>query len=241
MDDNEFLRLKIEPSMPIELNTFAASLYAYGDNFNMFAKKNGGGSALLLKEVSKGSIVVDLVCSAIPLLLDYVAHFKMLYGFFCKGRQEGVSDEELPRAAKHMRGMVAPIVSDPDGLISIFHIKGGVTIESLTINYQEANACDNSARRRLETRDASEDVRLKRMLTIERFAKGSQNTCNAGVVEDISPRAMPLIFNNDADKGTMLHDDPFNKAFIVDLSVMSARGQIRAYKILKVHESIPLN
>lgn len=66
MDDNEFLRLKIEPSMPIELNTFATSLCAYGDNFNMFAKKNSGGSALLVKEVSKGSIVVDLVCSAIP-------------------------------------------------------------------------------------------------------------------------------------------------------------------------------
>lgn len=241
MDGNEFLRLRIEPSAPIELNTFAASLCAYGDNFNMFAKKSGGGSALLVKEVGKGSIVVDLVSTTIPLLLDYVAHFKMLYGFFCKGRLEGVSDEELLRAAKHMRGMVAPIVSDPDGLITISRVKDGVTIESLTINYQEANACDNSARRRLEMRDDSEDVRPKRMLTIERFAEGFQKVCNAGVVEDISPRAMPLVFDDDADKDAMLHDDPFNKAFIVDLSVMSARGQIRAYKILKVHESIPLN
>lgn len=128
-----------------------------------------------------------------------------------------------------------------DGFLSLFRVKGDVTIESLTINYQEANACDNSARRRLEARDDAEDVRLKKMLTIERFAKGSQRVCNAGVVEDISPRAMPLVFNDDAGKDAILHDDPFNKAFIVDLSVMSARGQVRAYKILKVHESIPLD
>lgn len=44
-----------EPSAPIGPVTFAASLCVYGGSLNMFAKKSGGGPALLVKEVGGGA------------------------------------------------------------------------------------------------------------------------------------------------------------------------------------------
>lgn len=45
-----------EPSAPIGPVTFAASLCVYGGSLNMFAKKSGGGPALLVKEVGGGGL-----------------------------------------------------------------------------------------------------------------------------------------------------------------------------------------
>lgn len=242
MEQESLLRVHIEVSNPIELTAFAASLRGYGDNFNQFSKSKGYKEAsLLVKEVNKGSIIVDLVCDYIPLIAEYFSYFKYIFTYFCDGKKNEDTPEVLSREARQVENMVLPVTDDPYGKITISHVEGDVTINSYSIGYQQANACTNAAEKIINTEvSGKEDSRSKMLLTIERASKGMQKTGNMGVIEDIFPKPLSLVFNDDECKDRILHNDPFNNFFIVDVVVQSAKGHPQAYKILKVYDVIPL-
>lgn len=86
-------------------------------------------------------------------------------------------------------------------------------------------------------------VHLRQLMTIFQFKIDDGEDCgNMAIIDSISPNPLFLLFESDGLKKEILqsHFNPLNRAYFVDVVIMTANGIPTAYKIVGLHEKIRL-
>ena len=86
-------------------------------------------------------------------------------------------------------------------------------------------------------------VHLRQLMTIFQFKIDDGEDCrNMAIIDSISPNPLFLLFESDDLKKEILQSNfnPLNRAYFVDVVIMTANGIPTAYKIVGLHEKIRL-
>lgn len=257
IDFNNKLEIKISNIKPLELNDLSLSLLSIGQQYQKFidneASENyGTGSELYIKEVRKGSIIIELVAQTVPIvpllwsggsLVEWAnqasSTFQWLLGKVNEPPIE-VSKQDL----KQWNCILEPIAKDNGSQLNFTVSEGGTVINNFYINSEQANAAQNSIKRRIENLDEPDDhLQAKRvMYWYQTKFDDKSHTGDKAVIESISKKPIKVIFENNAVKKAMLKGDSrFNKpwnelAYLVDVRVQTVRGEPKVYTIINYYD-----
>lgn len=256
MNDAVKLTIEIKNKQPVELLDLAQSMISLDDEYRRFlATGEQAGKPdevkLYVKEIRTGSIITELVALApysLPFVehadtvIEYAKHLKTLYDWFSgksKEKPQGVEKTTL----QNLSEILEPVAKDNASQINIgaVNIQGDVVV-TLNLNSTEANAAQNGIRRELEA--------MKEPLTgiheqVAMYWAQARNipdnkAGDKARIESIYKGDVKVRFANDGLKATLLYDEPypFNKVFIVDVSVETVNDKPVLYKVLAFHEAI---
>jgi hypothetical protein len=256
IDLNKKLEIKINNGKPVSLKDLSLSLLSFNHQFHKFVESETNretdiGSELLIKEVRKGSIVIELVSQAapiLPLLWDggTLSQWSTVVQGICNwllGKIDkpprNVSKQDLQEWNK----FVEPVAKDHGSQMNIIVSDGGTVINNFTINSTEANAIQNEVSRKIEQLDSPEDHihRRKVMYWYQAKFDPQSETGNRAIIDDLSKKGMKVIFENNAVKDAMLHPPiHFQKqwhelAYVVDVEVETVRDVPKMYKVLQYY------
>ena|SRR3990167_1897177 len=255
IDINRKLEITINNQNPVSLKDLSLSLLSFNHQFNRFIESETDsadlGSELLIKEVRKGSIVIELVSLASPIvpllweggtLLQWSKVVQDICGWLLgkvKTQPKTLTKQDLQEWNK----FVEPVAKDHGSQININVSDGGTVINHFSINSTEANAIQNEISRKIELLDQPEDHihRQKVMYWYQAKFDPQSETGNKAIIDDISRKALKVLFENNAVKESMLHpSDTFTKqwhelAYVVDVEVQTVRGEPKIYKVLKYY------
>jgi hypothetical protein len=258
MPDQPTFSLRIDHKVPVSVLDLSKCFAGLADEHRRFVEARKGISAghgvqLYVKEVKSGSILASLQALT-PYALPFMEHAVTILDFACYLKnafhlmlgKELTKPDELKLQKPNYENLTAvlePVAKDKDGVISInstFENHAPVTIQ---INYLEANAIQNAGRRAIEHLRAPSTGFHEKVLLYwyqARNDKKSQKGDRA-IIESISPTPAKTIFVSEGVKGKMLlgANNPFKRAFIVDVAVETIDGKPALYKILDVHDSMP--
>ena len=255
MEEQAALRVHMELSRPVELTDLTLSLLGLGDEYRDFVERHPeictkAGAKLYVRKIKSGSIITDLV-AMIPGALPFVEHANTVIQF--AGHLKIVLDYLLQRTdAKPELGrrnlenalkVLEPVAKDPSGGIQIIAMPESTVIVNL--NSTEANAIQNRARRELEALQEPK-VGLHRKVLMYWYQARNDPTSRAGdraIIESISPRPVKVVFEDDQLKGTILADQEniFRFGYVVDVAVETVQGVPTLYRVLAIHDKVPLS
>lgn len=242
MERQPYIQLHIETQTPVSLANLTEALRGFNRSYASFVKQaDGASSQLIVQEVSKGSIILDLTSDAIalfPAIIDFIPHVKKLWDTLARNDNDsdGLSIKEL----KEVRG-VAGLVKTGGGNISINTYSGDrQVINTFVMSGEDGRRVLEDISRRI-TPDGGEVVRPKQLLYIHQLSKGDNKAGCRGVIDAISPRPLKLVFDGDT-KGHIIDGDgnPFHRAHIVDVIVQTISGRAACYKVTAWYESVDL-
>lgn len=257
LDFGNKLEVTINNVRPVGLTDLTLALLSVGQQFERFienetTEQHGLGAELFVKDVRSGSIVIDLVAQALPVVpllwvggslsewLTYAKDVVLWLNGKLKDRPKDLTKQDL----KQWNQILEPVAKDAGSQMTFGHIEGGVTIQQFIISSEQANAAQNAIKRELAAlEEPHDDTRRKRVMVWyqTRFDEDSPSG-NKAVIESISKTPVKVIFENNAVKKAMLSGDPrFQKswhelAYIVDVSVQTINGVAKVYTILNYYD-----
>jgi hypothetical protein len=256
LDFSSKLEVTINNERPVQLVDLTMALLGVGQQFERFIEAETNdqhqiGSELFIKEVRSGSIVVELIAQAAPVVpllwvggslkewLDYAQNTVEWLTGKLKDPPKEVTKQDL----KQWNNILEPVAKDNGSQMNFSVSQGGV-VNQFIVNSVQANAAQNKISRELERLDEPEDhVQRKRVMTWHqtRFVDDSL-TGDKAVIESISTAPVKVLFENNAVKKVMLHGDarfgkPWHElAYIVDVKVQTINGVPKVYTILDFHD-----
>lgn len=257
IDFDKKMEITISNENPVSLKDLSLSLLSFNHQFHKFVeseidRESEISSELLIKEVRKGSIVIELVSLAapiVPLLWEggTLQQWSGVVKGVCDwllGKIESPPKELTKQDLLDWNKFVEPVAKDKSSQMNINVSNGGIVINSFTINSLDANAIQNEISRKVEKLDSPEDhvYRKKIMYWYQAKFDPSSETGNRAIIDDISKSSMKVIFENNAVKDAMLHPpERFKKqwhelAYVVDVEVETVRGVPKMYKVLRYHQ-----
>lgn len=264
--DKNYLILTIDTQQPVEISDFIGVLNGINNQFNKFVKDNypdiQDSSKFYLTEVRKGSAVMDLLPSLYP-LIEHINHANIIDTFVTswgtrlttyfseKGRDKKATKSDL----KDVLDTVKAIASDPQAKQSIEYVKhvDGIKKTKTIIKFEtpQAKTALIEASEHIIELEAINNAEHERVTMF--FERPSKIDSSIGrrsgekvIIEDISSKSKPLIYASEMAEQRIKHelnnsdDNPFKKAFIVDVNVEMRKDTIWAYKITHVHQIIPV-
>jgi len=256
IDLSKKLEIKINNENPVALKDLSLSLLSFNHQFHKFIESETDrttdiGTELLIKEVRKGSIVVELVsqtAAVVPLLWEggTLVQWSKVVQDICGwllGKLEKPPRELSKQDLQEWNKFVEPVAKDHGSQMNINVSDGGTVINNFTINSTEANAIQNEVSRRIEQLDSPEDHvhRRKVMYWYQTKFDPQSETGNRAIIDDLSKSGLKVIFENNAVKDAMLHpSEKFKKpwhelAYVVDVEVETVRGDPKMYKVLQYY------
>ncbi|MGN0030314.1 MAG: hypothetical protein ACI35Q_11385 [Marinilabiliaceae bacterium] len=243
MEEQPYIQLHIETQTPVSLSNLAEALRGFNRSYASFARQTDGvPSQLIVKEVNKGSIILDLTSDAValfPAILDFIPHVKKLWDSLAKSDND--SDSLSIKELKEVRGVAGLVKTGGGGDISINTYSGDrQVINTFVISGEDGQRILEDISRRI-TPDGGEVVRPKQLLYIHQLSKGDNRSGCRGIIDAISPKPLRLVFDG-ATKGHIIDSDgnPFRRAHIVDVIVQTISGRAACYKVTTWYESIDL-
>ena len=253
--DTGRLTIEIENQRPVELLDLTTSFLSVGDEYRRFTTSRGLAGAedarFYVQQIRTSSIIADLVpivAATLPLLdhvnnvIQFAQYLKVAYSVLL-GYPTGKSLELDKRSLENLAHILEPVVKDPGAQIHISgtHINFNAPIQ-MTYNHIEANAIQNTVRRRIE--EMQEPVTgIHRNVVLYWYQ--ARNTpasspIDRGIIESISLNPVKVVFSNETIKAEMLFEDetPFRMAYIVDVSVETINGRPILYNVLAVHDKL---
>jgi len=247
------LVVEIHNREPIELLDLTKSLVSLASQFNTYATKYGDTkenreAKLYVKEIRSGSVILELIEIATVGYLPFLENVNTIVGFatFAKtvfdyylGKTEK-KPELTTNDFKELSQIVNPIANDNGSQFNIStNVNGNLELH-LHINSLEANAVQNMFERELKALKAPEvlnDTNNKMILTFYQARNDMKsNVGNKGTIEEISPKPMNIIIEDDKIKEKMLYEDnPLTTAFVVDVKQQLVKGKLVAYKVVNFH------
>jgi hypothetical protein len=261
--------LNIQTKNPIELSDFVSAFTSIASQYEKFVRTNypelSGHAEMFVREVRAGSIEADLIPWALQGLsavvnvieqIQIVDKFVRTYG----GRLSTyIGGSKVPEATrsdlKDFMGAVTAIANDPNGratLQAIAFEDGKKKIKAaITFNTSEARQAQSEIEDQQLLLDASASADYQRVLmvfkqsNVKDTAMGKR-TGERVVIEEISPRELPLIYASDLAEQRIKHevreadDNVYKKGFIVDVSVQLVGGKPAGYRVTNVHQVIDL-
>lgn len=256
------LLIHIEHSKPIELSDFTTTLNSIASLYTSYVKENGGSdemakSRLYVEKVEEGCIDIYLcemvAATLIPFLenantiFDFATHLKAIVNYFC--HHQGTKPVLTPEKCNDISGIFSINVHDNNGQTAICAVNMkdvSNQFENCTFNFTESNSAQNQVRQEREelTAEAPKTKTFERclMTVYQVHADQSRDKGNKAVIESISTRRLPLLFNSDELKHDILFsdDNPMRKGYFVDGEILSVGGRDVAYNITALHDVIDL-
>lgn len=257
------LLIKITHSKPIEMKDFVATMNAVGNLFDGFCRNNGDSSEaqkakLYVQKIEHGSIEIFLTeavtALALPfmenmnLILEFAEHVKNVIQYYTKGK--GEKPELDAKELRQYHDVFAVTAGDNNGQTEIGAVQIGCTghvFNGCTFNYFEGNSAQNQIQRdekELREREDTERIYERQLMTIFQM-RGNMNT-NAGnkaIIDALSKNPLSVVFESDELKRQILNNDnnPTKQAYLVDVVIQTIGGKAVAYKIMALHDIVPLD
>lgn len=256
IDLNKTLTIKINNTKPVGLEDLTLSLLSFNHQFHKFVDKETNketdiSSELLIKEVRKGSIVIELVSQTAPILpllwsggtLDQWVKVIADTSSWLLGKTQTPPKNITKQDLVEWNKIVEPVAKDDGSQMNFTVSDNGQVINNITINSTEANAMQNRILREIERYDLPEDNihRRKVMYWYQTKFDSDSNTGNKAIIDDISKGSLKVIFENNAVKDDMLSSGTkFNKpwqelAYVVDVEVQTVRDVPKMYTVLNYY------
>jgi hypothetical protein len=254
------LTITIENKQDIELFEFANAMSALNNQYYSFlseknSKKNRQDQKLLIKKISHGSVIMDLVEQAAPLLPTITPTIFAFTDYLCntisyftgevkdKPYKYGIFD------LKNFRNLLE-LTSNCSGNKINFNINFGNQVIDKTFDSKDASSAQNKINKEIRKLQEIGDGTIKENVELNLYQARNSNFSNSnvgniGVIAEISSRPKVLSFANDKIKYaiTKQEDNPFNFAYNVDIEIKlkdetkdySDDKNIKEYHILKHH------
>jgi hypothetical protein len=256
IDLRKTLEIKINNNKPVGLEDLSLSLLAFNHQFYKFVesetnKETDISSELLIKEVRSGSIVIELVSQAAPILPllwqggSFLQWSKVVEDTtkWLLGKIDTPPKDYNKQDLQEWNKFVEPVAKDNGSQMNINVSDNGKVINQIFINSIDANAIQNRITHMIKDLDTPEDNihRHKVMYWYQTKFDPNSDTGNKAIIDDLSGSGLKVIFENQAVKEEMLHVNPkFGKpwqelAYIVDVEVQTVRGTPKVYKVLKYY------
>lgn len=257
LDFSSKLEITIHNRQPVILTDLTMALLGVGQQYERFIEnetneQHKAGSELYVKEVRSGSIVVELIAQAIPVvpllwqggsLLEWSNHAKSVIEWLT-GKQKDPPKDVSKQDLRQWNNILEPVAKDQGSQMNFSVSDGGKVINQFFINSEQANAAQNGIRRHIEQLDEPDDhVQRKRVMVWHQTKFDDESpTGDRAVIESISKSPIKVIFENNAVKKAMLAGDVrFNKpwhelAYIVDVRVQTVQGVPKVYTVINYHD-----
>ena len=247
------LSIEIKNRSQIELWDLTVSFGAFSNEFMHYIQEHDPEVAasnvrLYIQKIESGSIIAVLQAVApfvLPLMtytntvLEFYKHLYQAYRYL------NGADSERPDLNKisyqNLSSIVDPIAKDRGSQLNISAPGSNLYIN---LTSHDANAIQNAARHEMEALIVPE-LGLHEKVVLYWYQARADATSKAGdrgIIESISPSPVKVICATDNIKAQMILDEsnPFTVAYIVDVMVETVRGKPAVYKILSVHDKIPI-
>lgn len=250
----DVFEVHLKNSRMVRLADLADSMNALAEMYSSFCGRTdpGHGAELYVKEVRKGSVIIDLASTAGALMpivenagsiIQFAAFFKSVVDCLSKP----VSVESLPDGAdaktlRNVGRVLNPCVKDADGSVA-FSVIGDNNKVSVYVDRTSAecsgisNRAVNVSERMMMPGRALLEKEILYLNQVRNDGK-SGNPGDRGIVNSVSKSPKKLISLDDSFKKDVLdsRENFFDYGYIVDIEVERAGDRVVAYRILKYHE-----
>jgi hypothetical protein len=257
LDFSNKLEVTLNNSRPVVLTDLTMALLGVGQQFERFienetTEQHRVGSELFIKDVRSGSIVVELIAQAIPVvpllwqggsLTEWVGHAKHVVEWL-NGKLAKPPKDLTKQDLRQWNNILEPVAKDHGSQMNFSVSDGGQVVNQFFITSDQANVAQNSIRREMDRLDEPDDhVQRKRVMVWYQTKFDDQSpTGDRAVVESITKTPVKVIFENNAVKKAMLAGDPrFAKpwhelAYIVDVRIQTVQGVPKVYTIINYYD-----
>lgn len=233
---------------PVELNTLANSLKAVGSRYKKHLKKEGINSSedtnLYIREIKKGSIVVELIQAAAPVLSDassvitFFMSLKAIIEYFSSPSKPAKKPEEIENFKKSDYQEVSHIVGPAivaGGNINIF-VGGGQNDDRISIEGNTARFIEKTAMKAIENlNDPDVFEREKSLMSFTQASNTKTGFRGRDNIDDTTSKPVKFEPADLAKEVSDIDGNVFRSIFSVDLKVIMKNDQVKEYVITKVH------
>jgi len=250
---------------PLDLLEFTASLTALAREHETLRRTERKGtevdeSRLLVLDVRKGSIILELLPALIPIISDievtnsavtFVKHMRDLFTSLSRknGRIDGATTQQL----KNTSDAVQAIANDSKGRLRLAaRYTDGTVLQEFVIEKDDARTISANAtaqRREITDKGAAQYSGVLMRLhqsSVSNLSIGKR-TSEKGIVERIDLVPRTLIYASDLAGRRIKQEiqnpqgNPYSKGFVVDLDVETVGGKPKIYRILDVLDVLDLD
>lgn len=250
---DEILRMTISTSEPVDLMDFTGSCQAFACEFDRFSKSASDGkpARLLIKEVRTGSIEIDLVpltpivvaavsdpmtvVAATNTIAAFVQNLRSLYNWLT-AKAPAPEQPADRQTLENIEEWLEPVAKDPSGSVKLLVV--GDVNAPIIINSQEANICQNVAKRKRKELALPQSGGLREEVLL-RWHQSRNSVLGKGdmaIIEAINPKPMRVVFQDKGMKSLLLSADEnmFKRPYLADVIVDSVEGVPKLYRIVNI-------
>ncbi len=257
LDFSNKLEITINNKNPVVLTDLTMALLGVGQQFERFienetSEQHAASSELFIKDVRSGSIIVELIAQAMPVvpllwqggsLLEWVNHTKSVIEWL-NGKLTNPPKDLTKQDLKQWANILEPIAKDHGSQMNFTVSNGGQVINQIFISSEQANAAQNQIKREIEKLEEPNDHSQRKRVMVWYQSKfdSSSSTGDKAVIESISKAPVKVIFENNAVKKAMLAGDTrypkqwHELAYIVDVNVQTVQGVPKVYTIINYYD-----
>ena len=213
-DGTPYIELRLHLEEPPELFALVSAFTAIGNQYEQYIKESHknlhGDTRLFVREIRKGSIVLDLIPIILPLIenMDRVLiidEFVRRYGGMLANYMSG-HDEPVPSksALKDFMGQVGIIATDPNGRSTIssaiYHETKVTKRVEMTFDTSQARTARDTIQRQMAAIDLPAYEMHDRVFmrvfqsNLNDPVVGSHKTGEKAIIADISEKPLALIY-----------------------------------------------
>lgn len=253
------LIITIDNQKDIELFEFTNAMASLNNQYYAFlnsqgATKSNRQNKLYIKQIAKGSIIVELWEKA-PLLLPAIPPILAEFSGYLVNVLNFLTDKEVKLIYNFLTKK--DWVDFKKILEPIVNTKGNLTLNignnHNTYNYLEAAAAQNQCDRQIKKLELSAESLIKENVELNLYKAINSNISesmkgNMGIIAEISNKPKVLSYATDRIRYDLVsaEKNPFNYTYIVDVEIKlknttlgyEDHKNIKEYEILKLHGAI---
>jgi len=249
--------IKLVHNKPVDLIQMANSLISLQNIVSSFVGKENGikDSKILLKGVKEGSdiyqLALDFGVGVLPIIdgvntiSEAINHIKSYLNIDKQSIKELRDNKHYNSVnCDNIKNFVAPVLNNDDNSKVEVTINGNNNSPIIIINNQEAKKIDentNFIKKLVSLEEERENQILENALIRMHVTVNSTKQVKDKAYCDIvlKGKAVPTVFQNPEDKKEVLNNS-FSNILLVDIEIMKADNEIKLYRVLKLHNIIPL-
>jgi len=256
IDFENKLEITISNEKPVILTDLTLSLLGISNQFQSFVESETNKdytpcAELYIKEIRPGSIIVELVTGAMPIvpllweggtLFQWATQATEMMGWFL-GKLDTPPKQITKTDLKQWESILEPVAKDNASQLNINVTGDNNKVVVLNVTSQEANAAQNRIQREIANlEDPDEHIQKRKIMKWNQTKfDTTSHTGDRATIEAISKKALKVIFDNDLTKEEMLKGSPrYDKswqelAYLVDVEVQTIDGVPKVYTILRYY------
>lgn len=252
------LIIHIENKRPIELMDLTKSLVSLASQFNEYVKTTGNISnreaKLYVKEIKSGSVILDLIEIATVGALPFIENINTIVGFaeyirngvnYFLGKDDSKNPEFSTKDCADFAQIVNPVAKDKGSQFNMSTTINGNVTNVLVLDSIQANAFQNiikSESKQMFLPEPKGDHEKVVMYFDTTKSNIKAETGNKAIIETIDKKSAKVIFDTEDLKEQILkgNENPLTTGYVVDVKVETVKDRLAAYKVMKLHESFPL-